>query len=533
MYKKLTAMILAAVTALGMAACNNDDSSSKAKTKSSPFGKIMNIDEESSVSGQDSSSSEKSIIETGAYARVGNNGAAAVYEVYMYSPDEPLDGKVTFRDLYGVHVLHTGVVGLVGAPIEVDYDSDEVKGGTLLFGVLKSELNGVRPDALMFMWYDEENQNYVELEQDTHMDELDDSLALYLPIDKPGVYLLVNKYAWLNAWGAGLDDNGLEEGYVQKPVENPFDVNENEGLSNEARWKKDVYTGDIIELADMDYMNSCIKDSSAEFNVSTVQQLAAACYYVNCCDDDKCSGITINLMADIDLSGVDWAPMGWDSQDTDNRFQGVFNGNGHTISNLKVDVGGFAGFFGGTLYCTVKDLNIVNADIKGGRNAAVLSPQDVRSLFSDIYVSGVTTSNEAGTMLGDEAAATVFNCKQEVLANGSDLDGELSFTSYNKKLITDKFGRPEKIYLDGDYVVRASGIENKYSNMQWYVEVDGNRVYEGDNSERLSIDKVLANIAVNNTLPQGKYVVSLNAFVDGEYIRISNDLEIDIYKYAE
>ena len=166
MYKKLTAMILAAVTALGMAACNNDNSSSKAKTKSSPFGKIMNIDEESSVSGQDSSSSEKSIIETGAYARVGNNGAAAVYEVYMYSPDEPLDGKVTFRDLYGVHVLHTGVVGLVGAPIEVDYDSDEVKGGTLLFGVLKSELNGVRPDALMFMWYDEENQNYVELEQD-------------------------------------------------------------------------------------------------------------------------------------------------------------------------------------------------------------------------------------------------------------------------------------------------------------------------------------------------------------------------------
>ena len=225
--------------------------------------------------------------------------------------------------------------------------------------------------------------------------------------------------------------------------------------------------------------------------------------------------------------------MGWWSSDSDNRFRGVFKGNGHTISNLKVDIGGYAGFFGGTCGCTVKELNIVNADIKGSRHAAVLSPSDVRSLFSDIYVSGVTSSNEPGTMLGDEATATVFNCKQEVLANGSDLDGELSFTRYNTKLKTDSFGRAEKISIDGDYVVRPTGIEKNYSNMQWFVEVDGNIVYEADNSERLSIEKVLSNIAVNNTLPSGKYTVALNAFVDGEYIQISNELELDISKYAE
>lgn len=136
-------------------------------------------------------------------------------------------------------------------------------------------------------------------------------------------------------------------------------------------------------------------------------------------------------------------------------------------------------------------------------------------------------------MLGDEATATFFNCKQEVLANGSDLDGELSFTRYNTKLKTDSFGRPEKISIDGDYVVRPTGIEKNYTNMQWFVEVDGNLVYEADNSERLSIEKVLSIIAVNNTLPSGKYTVALNAFVDGEYIQISNELELDISKYAE
>jgi hypothetical protein len=136
-------------------------------------------------------------------------------------------------------------------------------------------------------------------------------------------------------------------------------------------------------------------------------------------------------------------------------------------------------------------------------------------------------------MLGSEAAAKIIDCRHDVLADGDDLDGELSFTRYDKKNKTESFGRPERIYLDGDYVVRPAGIENNYHNMQWFVEVDGMLVYEGDDSERLSIDKVLESIAINNTLPRGKYIVSLNAFVDGVYIPISNDLEIDIYKYAE
>lgn len=535
MYKKITAAMLAAVMTIGMTACGDDTDSSKIKRPS--LERVSSSEKESIVKDQviDSSSNEneKPMIENGAHAEVGNNGAAAVYEVCMYSTDEPLDGKVRFKDLYGVHVMHSRVVGLVGAPIEVVFDPDEVKEGTLLFKVLKNELNGVRPDALMFMWYDEEKDNYVELDEGTSMDELDDSLEISISIDKPGVYLLVNKYAWLKAWGADIDDDGLEEGYVQKPVEDPFDNKEDESLSNEERWKAEKEVGDIIDLADFDYIDSSLTDNGAEFNVETLRQLASACYYVNCCEEDKCSNITINLMEDIDLSGVKWAPMGWWSAHSDNRFMGVFNGNGHTISNLKVDTGTYAGFFGGTFNCTVKDLSIVDADIKCFRNAAVLSPSDVRSFFSNIYVSGVTSSKEAGTMLGSEAAAKIIDCRHDVLADGDDLDGELSFTRYDKKNKTDSFGRPERIYLDGDYVVRPAGIENNYHNMQWFVEVDGMLVYEGDDSERLSIDKVLESIAINNTLPRGKYIVSLNAFVDGVYIPISNDLEIDIYKYAE
>lgn len=534
MYKKITAIILAVMTVIGMAACGDLEHSGSGRHTDVEEARSTENESDTTGSGDDSGSGDgESVIETGAYVRVGSKGARAVYEVYMYSPDVPLAGKVTFTDLYGVHVLHTGVVGRVGAPVEVDYSTDDVKGGTLLFNVMKNEMNGVRSDALMFMWYDEENDNYVELEKDTKVEDEHDHLAVSVDIDRPGVYLLVNKYEWYNTWGAGYDDNGLEEGYEPEPVEDPFDQKKEENLSIEEKWRKNEYTGDIIDLADFRYMDSCLTEKGAEFNVETPEQLAAACYYVNCCEEDVCKGITVNLTADIDLSGVAWATMGWWSSDNDNRFQGVFNGNGHTISNLKVETDGYAGFFGGTFGCAVKELNIVDADIKGSRNAAVLSPSDVRSYYSDIYVSGVTSSDESGTMLGDDAAATVFNCRHEVLADGSDLDGELSFSRYKTKLLTDRFGRPEKIYFDGDYVVRPAGIEDKYHGMQWYFEIDGNLVYEGINDERLSIKTILGKISYENTLPQGRYTVSLNAFVDGEYIQISNELEIDTSIYYE
>ena len=44
---------------------------------------------------------------------------------------------------------------------------------------------------------------------------------------------------------------------------------------------------------------------------------------------NTCEGY--ELMADVDLSGTDWAPIG--------IFEKVFDGNGHTIDNLTIDIG--------------------------------------------------------------------------------------------------------------------------------------------------------------------------------------------------
>mgnify|MGYP004671511879 CR=1 FL=1 len=69
------------------------------------------------------------------------------------------------------------------------------------------------------------------------------------------------------------------------------------------------------------------------------------------------------LMADIDLKQALFTPLG--NIDT-GAFSGSFDGNGHTISNLKIDAGKYAGLFG----CnegTIKNVRIKNADVYGSR----------------------------------------------------------------------------------------------------------------------------------------------------------------------
>ena len=68
------------------------------------------------------------------------------------------------------------------------------------------------------------------------------------------------------------------------------------------------------------------------------------------------------LTDDIKLTTSEWTPIGSGSA---SYFAGVFDGNGHTISDLKVDsASGLAGFFG-CLKGEVRDLT-VEGTVKSG-----------------------------------------------------------------------------------------------------------------------------------------------------------------------
>lgn len=68
------------------------------------------------------------------------------------------------------------------------------------------------------------------------------------------------------------------------------------------------------------------------------------------------------LTADIDLSSIkNWEPIGTDES---TEFYGVFDGCGHTISNLTVEAETYAGLFGHLNGGTIRNLTINNADVR-------------------------------------------------------------------------------------------------------------------------------------------------------------------------
>lgn len=447
-----------------------------------------------------------------AHAAIGENGAKAVTDVLLIPHDDiDISHDVSFRDMYGVHALHSGVVGLVGAPIDVQFDTNEVEGGRLVFVYDPNGLMGVRPDALMFMWYDEANDYYKELENGVLNTE---NCSMSIEIEKPGVYLLVNKYAWLNAWGAGLADSGMEAGY--DPSKEP--------ISSEL-WKKNESVGDIPSLADEDYIADCRQDDgSYRFEVSDPCQLASAVYFVNCANESAAYDVTIVLMNDIDLEGYQWAPMGWATAGIDYDFTGIVIGNGHTIKNMNISSRSYAGFIGMGLYCTVSDLSFENAYVSG-RNPGIVIGYARNSYISGCSVQGETSGSAAGAVVGIDQSSRISDCTADVICDGENISDFLAGNDRAAAQVSQQHGITEAISFDEmGRPCREAGLENKYNNICWQIMRDGNQVLQRNAKNETSLPWQDFDI----TSAPGHYSVTLIAFVDGYYIPISNTLEYDI-----
>ena len=73
-----------------------------------------------------------------------------------------LQKTTTVESIMNKDVLCTDVVGLIGEPFEIETTSKFDK-ATLTYVVDKFKLGDTEFDILLFLWYDEENDNFVEL----------------------------------------------------------------------------------------------------------------------------------------------------------------------------------------------------------------------------------------------------------------------------------------------------------------------------------------------------------------------------------
>ena len=106
-----------------------------------------------------------------------------------------LQKTTSVESIMNKDILCSDVVGLVGEPFSIETTSQFDK-ATLTYVVDKSKLGDTEFDNLLFLWYDEANDNFVEL--DTVLDEKNSTVSV--ETTHFSKYMLVDQVEWFKAW---------------------------------------------------------------------------------------------------------------------------------------------------------------------------------------------------------------------------------------------------------------------------------------------------------------------------------------------
>ncbi len=164
----------------------------------------------------------------------------------------------------------------------------------------------------------------------------------------------------------------------------------------------------------------------------TVQEAEGADYagdYSGCC---------FALGCNIDLQGVDWIPIGFyrDSSESTGEvpyaFSGTFDGNGHTIKNLKLT--SFAGYdnvglFGAVKSTEIHDVTIIpdSSEIKGKDRTGIVAGYAEDSTIRDVTVKNayISSTGVSGGIAGEISGSVIENaaCEKVMIdaAGGTDI----------------------------------------------------------------------------------------------------------------
>ena len=142
------------------------------------------------------------------------------------------------------------------------------------------------------------------------------------------------------------------------------------------------------------------------------------------------TNMSVTLTADIDMTTVsNWTPIGTGSK---HPFTGTFNGNGHVIKNLKVDLStthnSYVGLFGYTSGAAIYNLHLMNPVVKGFYAGAVAGGAGEKSRITDVLVtsdvtydaSTVSPVKRGGGIVGACAETDIERCLFRGRVKGKD-----------------------------------------------------------------------------------------------------------------
>ncbi len=167
-----------------------------------------------------------------------------------------------------------------------------------------------------------------------------------------------------------------------------------------------------------------VQNADGYYEIKNAGQLYWFAQLVNLKGELAAKGI---LTADIDLGGRTWYPIGLyndpamaDGDAVIAHYSGVFDGNGHTVSNFKAIGNGSQGFVGySAAAAIVKNLGVINAEVSGWNAGAVMAYSGtVENCYAlDCKITASSNASDvlyAGSIAGTQQATVrnsfAYNC---------------------------------------------------------------------------------------------------------------------------
>lgn len=191
-------------------------------------------------------------------------------------------------------------------------------------------------------------------------------------------------------------------------------------------------------------------DGQGNYTVTSAEGLKNIAKLVN---EQWNLGINITLTADIDLTDIDWTPIGIDYN---HQYNGTFNGGGHTITGLTVTTSDqYAGLFG----CigsggTVKDVTLEGVQITTTRNVgdvggvAGYSYGNIENCSVSGSVSGSGMNGFAGGVVGYQSGGFLTGCSSSATVNAGNIAGGVAGS-------TDRGATLTACYATGDVTLES------------------------------------------------------------------------------
>ena len=195
-------------------------------------------------------------------------------------------------------------------------------------------------------------------------------------------------------------------------------------------------------------------DGQGNYTVTTAEGLKNIAELVN---EEWKSDINITLTDDIDLTGIDWTPIGIDYN---HQYTGTFDGGGHTITGLAVTGSDqYAGLFGRIgSGGTVKDVTLEEVKIESDNEMSAVGGVVGYSYgnIENCSVSGSVSSNStAGGVVGAQLSGSITGCSSSATVKGVTYAGGIAGYTNGGGSLT------------GCYATGSISVENNTTNAAW------------------------------------------------------------------